>query len=1674
MASSSRIFIAGNGPSLREVDFTDLQFMDWLGMNAAYRYWDRINVYPTIYSCLDKVVIKSHASEILRLYSERKVNKFFLVKDILEELPGFPQDDRVFFLEDMAQSTVKGTEIFKTAFSDKKTTGSWAVRFAIFLGYREIYLSGIDASYVETIKEAQHTGSGLELKIASQVSKNPNYFFDDYQKKGDVYQVPNPAQHYGNLHLQSFEALNVDISRLGLDISIFNTAIGSQLHRLGVYEYKSLKEALNRPALQAVAVPLTTGEVPQFIRNLALWDSPAFHPLRLDSPLMGRIALHLFFDGEYDTSIVASVSKAFSATKWVSRIFSGIKITFLAIPTALNHYIRDPKCVSIPRKMGPNLHFLAMMRKCRNYCYTQLLETDCVPAKADWLTDLNSTCTRQGPFWVAGAYLDELGNVTPCFSLHINGNALYATGDPGFIDFLQEVFEPALHYLIFKNQDFSLAYDCLISRLITHVLSSSVQCSGVKPDPILVKFHSAVQANLDRFRFVRLYKNISHVDGDLSDTALLGMLDSEAVIIHSRRLSQLITDTLEMHRGSLDLKDSRPQIQRRLMDTFIRAALGDIHPVRYYSNLDGLTFTLFDRSIGVIQLMATKAAAADTEINAGAYILFNLERPTVERMLTCRIELISDTEQMILVRFSRHGAGQFVEKQIEAHVTSNIPGTFELAFVCPENYSSARLQLKPLGGNSGKLKARFSVTDVLPSGLTRHDEIDTDTSVLKELYEQFRYEIYENKVVAIATTTTPSKVTRRQQPIGISDSSGVSLCTPASHDGKTLLIPIGERGYPPARLLMIDSTPVGHNSATGQIKQTFLGDWPTSNFLQIWETGGVKSTLRSFRLGQSIDQSSAVEISISKAIELCRDFQPDVIYFRPVDSDLLFAAAEQVSAAINKPLVIHMMDDWPERLKTIDTIRFQKLDGTLRRLLSRAYQRLSICQDMSDVYQIRYGGEWLPLANGVDLLEFPAKDWSKRPPVTTKFPFVIRYMGALADDMTYSSVCEIATAVSSLQAACAVRFEIYTMEWCRSKAELELEKLPGVSVHPLVEVQRYKQTLAEADALVIAYNFNPESITYTGLSLANKMPECLASGSPLIAYGPMNVATIRYLKETGCAQVVDSRDQESLISAIQALIKDSSLCQRLSEQARSHVAVNCSKQLVQEKFKNYLSRLNKMAKNVNLAPMIGAFSREQHAHYDETDCISELFKKDLHGQVMIDVGAHHGWAHLPFLDRDWRIFAFEPDNQNRTKLLERLAKHKNKHLILLDTRCVSNKSQKGVSFFNSKQSTGISGLSAFHDSHVESQKVDTTTLTEFFEDKPLTAVDFLKIDTEGHDMFVLHGFPWERGKPAVIECEFEDSKTVPLGYTFHDLARFLVDEGYTVYVSEWHPIIRYGIRHDWRQLMRYPCELVDPKGWGNLLAFRDPIDQQALIEAVKKVLKVGGGESPQKPVLQSKPPAPVKPAVAIPVSGAILGFRFKPGTHFTSIAPNQWRFTDDEAKQKLWIAAMVSPISTAGRTFGGILRVMADRAITINVSIGRHGKTVYEGATKRVVLTPGSPQTVQLNKQFKSDHEALKLQVEVVELINGGSAVLTIDQLGLSETLASIQERLDSSHLNLSTANRLFREGDYTTALGIYLWLSQRHPLSMYVDNIVRSAKQIGFSWVKTLGDLNWLLDSDG
>ena len=248
-----------------------------------------------------------------------------------------------------------------------------------------------------------------------------------------------------------------------------------------------------------------------------------------------------------------------------------------------------------------------------------------------------------------------------------------------------------------------------------------------------------------------------------------------------------------------------------------------------------------------------------------------------------------------------------------------------------------------------------------------------------------------------------------------------------------------------------------------------------------------------------------------------------------------------------------------------------------------------------------------------------------------------------------------------------------------------------------------------------------------------------------------------------------------------------------------------------------------------------ALPRSDHARVDETAVVAEL-QKERKGRehVMIDVGAHFGGSAMHFDRLGWTIHCFEPDNANRAKLIGQFGKKEN---VTIDVRAVSDKPLKGASFFKSDESTGISGLHAFRDTHREEGKVDLTTVAEIIEERGLSNIDFLKIDVEGFDFNVLRGVPWEQLCPDAIECEYEDSKTVKMGHTWRDIAEYLNERGYSVYISEWHPIIRYGIAHDWNRVVPYPGVDVPSESWGNMLAFREDPGYTAVLEAFRKLTK---------------------------------------------------------------------------------------------------------------------------------------------------------------------------------------------------------------------------------------------
>ena len=190
--------VLGNGKSLQNFKFQKIyrQYDAWVGCCLAFRRWNQINIHPTFYINVDKVVCEKNL-EVMEYVKQGKCKKYLLSETIKNVFPDYPKDGSIVFIEDILKNT---DSIFKLA--NNYCSGSAAVLFALD-HFQHVDMAGFDCDYVEFIPECEKLPDG-SLRITKTPQYNPNYFFNDYQREGDIYNVPNGTR----VHLRSWQELS--------------------------------------------------------------------------------------------------------------------------------------------------------------------------------------------------------------------------------------------------------------------------------------------------------------------------------------------------------------------------------------------------------------------------------------------------------------------------------------------------------------------------------------------------------------------------------------------------------------------------------------------------------------------------------------------------------------------------------------------------------------------------------------------------------------------------------------------------------------------------------------------------------------------------------------------------------------------------------------------------------------------------------------------------------------------------------------------------------------------------------------------------------------------------------------------------------------------------------------------------------------------------------------------------------------------------------------------------------------------------------------------------------------------------------------------------------------------------------------------------------------------------
>jgi FkbM family methyltransferase len=206
--------------------------------------------------------------------------------------------------------------------------------------------------------------------------------------------------------------------------------------------------------------------------------------------------------------------------------------------------------------------------------------------------------------------------------------------------------------------------------------------------------------------------------------------------------------------------------------------------------------------------------------------------------------------------------------------------------------------------------------------------------------------------------------------------------------------------------------------------------------------------------------------------------------------------------------------------------------------------------------------------------------------------------------------------------------------------------------------------------------------------------------------------------------------------------------------------------------------------------------------------------------VLIDVGAHIGNFLKPFGDAGWRVYAFEPSEDNFKSLKKNYIDKEN---VICFKKAVSNKDGM-VKFYISNKYWGINSLKAFDKSHNSYVEIMSIRLESFINKYKIDDIDFLKIDVEGADFLVLKGMNFDICKPKIVMCEFMDSRSTPyFKYDHHDMVNYMNKFGYTAYIFEWSKIVGgysekgvdKGITTSFVRYSKYPSR--NKLYWGNVV-----------------------------------------------------------------------------------------------------------------------------------------------------------------------------------------------------------------------------------------------------------------
>jgi glycosyltransferase involved in cell wall biosynthesis len=309
-------------------------------------------------------------------------------------------------------------------------------------------------------------------------------------------------------------------------------------------------------------------------------------------------------------------------------------------------------------------------------------------------------------------------------------------------------------------------------------------------------------------------------------------------------------------------------------------------------------------------------------------------------------------------------------------------------------------------------------------------------------------------------------------------------------------------------------------------------------------------------------------------------FHPDVIYSMLANIRML-GLTRRLAVQFSVPVVPHFMDDWPTTYYRgwSKAIPRGIMLSFLRSVLRRSPVGMSISSIMAAEYEQRYRIRFQAFMNCVEIPdECPINAAGNS---SSKLKFI--YVGGLHLGR-WQSLQDIGKALVVLRAKGWVsELVIHAPTRDIDQHGEALAAINTVRIGGALPQDRVTFAMREADVLVHVESFDPGVRAFTRLSLSTKVPQYMACGKAILAYGPWELASCRYVQDCHCGAVVGEQNSDMLEEALRALILDRERREEFGRRGWAVARENHLGRVVRERFRAVLGDAAASARGVVLS-----------------------------------------------------------------------------------------------------------------------------------------------------------------------------------------------------------------------------------------------------------------------------------------------------------------------------------------------------------------------------------------------------------------------------------------------------------------------------------------------------------